>query len=65
MTPFRGPSWSERLLGGALLLLLAAFALRWAVEVVLSVFWQLIGVAALGLLGLIVWRVWRARNDMW
>jgi len=63
--PFRGPSLPERLLGGAVLLLLAAYALRWAVELVQSIIWPLIGVAALGVLGLVVWRLWRAGNDMW
>jgi hypothetical protein len=63
--PFRGPSLPERLLGGAVLLLLAAFALHRAVELVLSIIWPLLGVAALGLLGLVVWRMWRAHNDVW
>lgn len=65
MSPFRGPSLPESLLGGAILLLIAAYALRLAVELVLSIIWPLLGVAALGLLGLAVWRLWRAHNNMW
>lgn len=62
---FRGPSWPQRVLGAAVLLLLAAFALRRAVELVLSIIWPLISVAALGVLGLVVRQLWRARNDVW
>lgn len=62
---FRGPSLSERLLSGAVLLLIAAFALRWAVELVLSIIWPLVGAAAAALLLLGVWRLWRYHSDGW
>ena len=62
---FRGPSWPERLLGGAVLVLLAAFALRWAVELVLSIIWPLVGVAAVALLLIAAWRLWQADRGNW
>ena len=64
-TPLGGRSLVERLLGGAILLLIAALALRWAVEVVLSIIWLLVGVAAVALLLLAAWRLWRADRGNW
>lgn len=57
--------WPERLLGIAVLLLVAALALRLAVDVVLSVLWPLFGLA----LGCIVlgalWWLWQRNRTGW
>jgi hypothetical protein len=55
----------ERLLGGALLLLLAVLVVRWAVEVLLSILWPLVIIAGLCLLFIVAWRLWRAGRDRW
>lgn len=60
-----GSSLIERALGAAVLLLLAAIALRAAVQIVLSVLWPLIGVALVSLGIAIGWRYWMSRRGGW
>ena len=64
-TPYGGRSLVKRLLGGAVLLLIAALALRWAVELVMSIIGPLLGIGAVVLLVVIGHRVWRAGRDSW
>lgn len=58
-----GRSLVERLLGGAIMLLAAALAVRYAVEVFLSVVWPLIGIAVVVAVSVGLWRLWRYRRD--
>ncbi len=63
----RGPGYSlpERLLGAAVLLLLAGMALQTAVGLVLSVVWPVIGLAVLGGLLVLGWHFWDSRRGGW
>lgn len=58
-------SFPERLLGAALLLLVAALALRLAVHVLISLLLPLLGLAFAGLLLGIGWRYWLSRRGGW
>ncbi len=60
-----GYSLAERVLGAALLLLLAALAVRAAVHIILSVLWPLVGLVAFGLTLLAGWRLWQAHRGGW
>lgn len=56
------PTWPERCLIGALLLLLAAAALREAIHLVSQVVWPVVGIAvALGMIT-VGWRWWISRG---
>ncbi len=60
-----GSSLAERALGLALLLLVAAIALRAAVEIFLSVLWPVIGVGVTVLALSIGWQIWQQRRGGW
>lgn len=63
--PGQRSSLSERLLGGALLLLVAALALRFAVQVLLSILWPLIGLAFAAVVLGLGWHWWQSRRGGW
>ncbi len=60
-----GYSLGERVLGAALLLLLAALAVRAAVHIILSVLWPLVGLVAFALTLLVGWRLWQTHRGGW
>jgi len=60
-----GRSLAQRVVETAVLLLLAALALRWAVQVVASVLWPLLGMAAAVIVGGAGWRVWQRTRGGW
>lgn len=60
-----GRSLVQRVLEAAVLLLFAALALRWAVGIVLSVLWPLLGLAAAVIIGGAGWRIWQRNRCGW
>jgi membrane protein implicated in regulation of membrane protease activity len=60
-----GSGLAERVLTGALCVLAAAYALRAAVNLLLSVLWQLVGLALAGAVVIALWTAWRSRRDGW
>ena len=60
MKPLEGArSFSERILGGALLLLAAALAIFVAVKLLVAVLWFLLGMGGAMLLIALAWLLWR------
>ncbi len=60
-----GYSLAERVLGTALLLLLAALAVRAAVQIILSVLWPLVGLVVFGITIIAAWRFWQMHRGGW
>lgn len=60
-----GRSLVQRLLEAAVLLLVAALAIRWAIEIILSVLWPLLGIAASLIVGATAWRLWQRSRSGW
>lgn len=58
-----GGSWTGRVLSGALLLLLAAWAIQEAVSLIQNVWVGLVVIAAVVAAGLAFWNWWRGRSS--
>lgn len=63
--PWRPDSLAERLLKAAVLLLLAATAVRWAVAIVAPVVPELIAIGATALVVSALWTLHRWRRERW
>lgn len=60
-----GHSIVGRLLAAALMLLIAAYAVRYAVDLILSVMWPLIGIGSTLVVAAVLWQVWRYQRSRW
>lgn len=60
-----GSSLAERALGIAFVLLLAAVALRAAVQIFLSILWPVVGVGLAVVAGVAAWQIWERRRGGW
>jgi hypothetical protein len=60
-----GHSIIGRLLAAALMLLAAAYALHYAVGLVLSVLWPLIGMAGAVVVAVAAWQLWSYHRSRW
>jgi hypothetical protein len=58
-------SFSERILGGALLLLAAAVAIFVAVKLLIAVLWLLLGMGGAVLLIALAWVLWQRKQRGW
>lgn len=60
-----GRSLVQRLFEAVVVLLIVAWLLRWAVQIISSILWPLIGIGAVVLVGVATWHLSQSQRDMW